>query len=188
MKKYMGYSVAAVFLLLLITAGGTYAFLSTSANTLNNSIFSNTARLNVVYNSGDEINEALSVAASKDDGYNTTVSIRLGQGSARGKSNLYLYIEEITENIAIPGFKWEVYGYKNSTLVYSNNGNFDGYDDTTNNRIPIVTDYLLSEDNTEFTVYFWIDGSLTGNEIMGGSFRGYIGATSEQVTGSLSSS
>ncbi len=186
MKKYVGYSVTAVFLLLLITVGGTYAFLSTSANTLNNSIFSNTARLNVIYNSGDEIDEVLSVVASKEEGYNTTVGLRLAQGSAKAKSNLYIYINEITDNIAIPGFVWEVYGYRNNSLVYSNTGNFNGYDDTTNNRIPIVTDYQLSETNTEFTVYFWIDGSLTGNEVLGGSFSGYIGATSQQVTAELS--
>lgn len=186
MKKYMGYSIVAVVMLLLITAGGTYAFFAASANTLNNSIFSNTARLNVIYNSGEEIDEVLSVVASKEDGYNTTVGIRLATGSAKAKSNLYIYINEITENIAIPGFKWEVYGYSSGSLVYSNQGNFNGYDDTNNNRVPIVTNYELSENNTEFTVYFWIDGSLTDNEVLGGAFSGYIGATSEQVTGNLS--
>ena len=92
----------------------------------------------------------------------------------------------LTDNIAIPGFVWEVYGYRNGNLVYSNSGTFNGYDDTTNNKIPIVTNYQLSEDNTEFIVYFWIDGSLTGNEVLGGAFSGYIGATSQQVTAELS--
>ena len=39
-----------VLLLLIITAGSTYAFLSTTTSTQNNSIFSNTNRLNVIYN------------------------------------------------------------------------------------------------------------------------------------------
>ena len=185
MKKYMRYSILVVMLLLLITAGGTYAFLSTSASTGNNSVFSNTSRLNVIYNAGTEINAAMSVVASKEEGYNTTVSIRLAPNSAVARSDLYIYINEITSNIAIPGFVWEVYGYKNNSLVYSNSGNFDGYDDDTNNRIQIVNDYVLSQDNTEFIVYFWIDGSRTGNEVLGGTFSGYIGATSEQVTGRL---
>ncbi len=185
MKKYMGYSIIAVLLLLIITAGSTYAFLSTTASTSNNSVFSNTSRLNIIYNSGDEINEAMSVVASKEEGYNTTIGIRLAPNSPSARSNLYIYIEEITDNIAIPGFVWEVYGYKNNALVYSNSGSFNGYDDNTNNKIPIVNNYMLTQDNTEFTVYFWIDGSRTGNEVLGGAFRGYIGATSEEITGEL---
>ena len=187
MKKYVVYSIASVMLLIMVTAGSTYAFLSTSASTSNNSIFSNTARLNVIYNAGNEINEAMSVVAQKEDGYNTTIGIRLAPNSPKAKSDLYIYIDEITDNIAIPGFIWEVYGYRNGNLVYSNSGNFAGCNNTTNNKVLIVDDYVLSQDNTSFIVYFWIDGSRTGNEVLGGSFSGYIGATSQEFTGVLGS-
>lgn len=185
MKKYTLYSILSVLLLILITAGGTYAYLSSTASTQNNSILSGTQGLNIIYNGGTAINNIMSVASRKEEGYNTTVSIRLAPNSARAKSNLYIYINEITSNIAVPGFIWEVYGYKNGTQVYSNQGNFDGYNATTNNKVPIVSNYQLSEDETLFTVYFWLDGSKTDNNVLGGSFSGYIGATSEEFTATL---
>jgi len=185
MKKYMLYSITSVLLLTLIIAGSTYAFLSSSVSTSDNSIFSNTASLNVIYNPGQPINESLSVSSSKEDGYNTTVKIKLAPNSAKAKTNLYIHINEITQNIAIPGFIWEVYGYRNGKQVIYNKGNFNGYNSTTKNKIPIVEDYQLSEDETTFTVYFWIDGSKTDNDVLGGTFSGYIGATSEEFSATL---
>jgi len=187
MKKYMLYSIASVLLLTLITAGSTFAFLSTSAQTSNNSIFSNTATLNVIYNPGETINESLSVSSSKEDGYNTTVKIKLAPNSAKAKTDLYIHINDITENIAISGFIWEVYGYRNGKQVIYTKGDFSGYNNTTNNKVSIVKDYLLSEDETSFTVYFWIDGSKTDNDVVGGTFNGYIGAISQEFTGVLGS-
>ena len=188
MKKYMLYSIIAVLFLILIVAGSTYSFLSTSFDTQNNSIYSNTKGLNIIYNNGSHINNSIGVVSRKEEGYNTTVKIKIAPNSVAAKTNLYIYIENITSNIAIDGFIWEVYGYKNGSQVYTNSGTFAGYNDTTNNKIPIVNNYLLSEDETSFTVYFWLDGSQTNNEVLGGSFSGYIGANSEQVSGILTNS
>ena len=185
MKKNTIYSIIAVLLLVIVTAGSTYAYLSSTVTTPNNSILSSTRSLNIIYSGGTTINNSMSVASNKNGGYNTTVSIRLAPNSAIARSDLYIYINEITQNIAIEGFIWEVYGYKNGVQVYSNQGNFDGYNSTTNNKVLIVDNYLLSEDETTFTVYFWIDGSQTNNDVLGGSFSGYIGATSEEFTAQL---
>lgn len=185
MKKYVIISITSILLLILIVAGSTYSFLSTSAETSNNSIFSNTGKLNVIYNAGNVINESLSVASNKDGGYNTTVKIKLAPNSAKAKADLYIHINEITANIASQGFIWEVYGYRNGNLVYSNSGNFNGYNNTTNNKVIIARDYLLSETETSFTIYFWLDGSKTDNNVIGGLFSGYIGAKSEELTGEI---
>ena len=187
MNRKMLYSIVAVLLLMFIVVGGTYAYLWSSAVTSNNSIFGNAGNVNVIYTGGTSINESMSVVSSKEEGYNTSVSIRLAPNSASAKATLYIHIDEITENIAVSGFIWDVYGYRNGNLVIHNVGNFYGYDDTTNNEIPIVRDYLLSEDNTIFTVYFWVDGNQTGNSVVGGSFSGYIGATTEAFTSTLKS-
>lgn len=185
MKKYMIYSIAAILLLTLVVASSTYAFFVTSAQTSNNSISSKTTTLDIIYDSGESIDNNINIVSRKEEGYNTTVNIRTAPNSANAKTNLYIYIEELTENIAIEGFVWEVYGYKNNTQVYSNQGNFEGYNDTDNKIVPIVTNYMLSEDNTSFTVYFWLDGSKTDNSVVGGSFKGYIGASSEEFSATL---
>ena len=106
MKKYTLYSIFSVLLLIIVTAGSTYAYLSSNVNTQNNSILSRTTSLNIIYNGGETINNNMSVASSKEEGYNTTVSIRLAPNSAIARSDLYIYINEITPNIAIPGFIW----------------------------------------------------------------------------------
>ena len=187
MKKNMIYSITAVLFLILLVAGTTYSFLSTTAGTTNNSIYSNTKGLNIIYTNGSHINNSVSVVSRKEDGYNTTVKIKTAPNSVNAKSNLYIYIENITPNIAVDGFIWEVYGYRNGNQVYSNSGNFQGYNNTNNNKVPIVSNYLLSETETSFVVYFWLDGSKTDNAVVGGSFQGYIGATSETFTGTLGS-
>ena len=185
MKKYVMISITSTLMLILLVAGSTYAFFSTSAETANNGVFSNTAKLNVIYNAGNIINESLSVASNKDGGYNTTVKIKLAPNSAKAKANLYIHINEITTNIANEGFTWEVYGYMNGNQIAYNKGSFNGYNDTNNNIVPIINDYILSETETSFTVYFWIDGSKTGNSVIGGTFKGYIGAKSEELTGDI---
>ena len=85
----------------------------------------------------------------------------------------------------MPNVKWEVSGVRGGKEVYTNNGTFEGYNDTNNNAIPIVEDYRLTEEQTDFTVYVWIDGEHTGNEILGAAFSGYISAKTENFTGQL---
>ena len=121
-------------------------------------------------------------------GVSTTVHIKVGEGSAEALSYLKLNIIEMTENLSVENVKWEVSGMRGGQEVYTNSGTFQGYDDTTNNVIPIVEDYRLSETQTDFTLYIWIDGPTTGNEIIGASFSGYISANTERFTGQLNMS
>lgn len=181
MKKSMLYTVA-ILLLVVAVAGGTYAFF-TSAISANNALNTNSINFEVIYTGGTEITGPMNLSATKEQGLNTTVNIRMAEGSAQAKATLYVNIEKITSNIAVKGFKWEVYGYQDGNQVYSNTGTFDGTKD--NDIVNIVNDYQLSEENTSFTAYFWLDGNLLGNEVLGAEFKGFIGAKTENFTGNL---
>ena len=184
MKKQVIYSISITLLLLIAIVGGTYAFFSTSVNSGN--IATDALDFIVLYNGDTDFNGKISISPTKEGGIIRTVNIRVAEGSAHALSNLFITIESITPNLSIEGFKWEVYGYKNNELVYSNNGNFAGYNATEgHNVVPIVEDYRLTEEITYFTVYLWIDANNTGNEVLGGSFNAYISASSEKFTGQL---
>ena len=181
MKKKLLYSIAITLLLIITVSGGTYAFFLSEAVT-DSKVSANTSKIQIIYQDQgvENINGPINVVSKKEEGKNTTVNIRVAKGSPSVKADLYLKIEEITTNIAIEGFIWEVYGYKNNQLVYEQTGNFQGKKN--NDIITIVKDYQLSEDNTSFVVYFWLDGNQTNNNVLNSSFRGYIGAKSEDIT------
>lgn len=184
MKNQLLYSVIAVLLLIALTIGGTYAFYAASAGD-NNSLVTNGSKFEVIYTGGTNIAGKMNVVSSKEEGYNTTVNIKIAENSVAVKSNLYITIAEITPNLAIKGFIWEVYGYQNDKQVYYDKGNFEGHNSANNNIVDIVKDYKLSTENTSFTIYLWIDGNQTDNSVLNGSFKGYIGARSETFTGAL---
>lgn len=181
------YLVISLTVLALLTVGATYAFYTSSASSTSSEISS--SNFEVIYNdnpnSGSEINGNINVISKKEEGaLETSVNIRMGEGSVDAKANLYINVEEITENLEIEGLIWEVYGYRNSNLTYSNTGNFSGVE--TGDVVNIVNDYLLTEDDTVFTIYLWLDGNKTDSSVVGGKFRGKIGANTEFFTAELS--
>lgn len=185
MKKQFIYTISAILLLTIAVVGSTYAFFSATATSNNNSVSANAQKFEVIYTGGTEINGPIDLSIDRTGGVNTTVHIKVGQGSSQALAYLFLNIEEMTDNLSVSNVKWEVSGVKNGKEVYVNNGTFAGYNDTNNNTIPIVEDYRLTEDQTDFTVYIWIDGNSTGNEILGAMLSSYISAQTEQYTGQL---
>ncbi len=185
MKKQIIFIITAILLLTIVTVGSTYAFFSASASSNNNTVATEASKFEVIYTGGTDINGTLQLSADRNGGRNTTVHIKVSQGSSHALAYLYMNIEEMTANLSTNSFKWEVSGIKGGQEVYTNAGTFNGYNDTNNNKIPIVENYRLTEDQTDFTIYIWIDGNLAGNEIFGAEFSGYISATTEQFTGQL---
>ena len=184
MNKQLIYAICTILLLTITVAGSTSAFYSASAGN-NTTLKTNGTKLEVLYTGGDTIDGSLNAGTNKESGLNTTVNIRVSENSVEALADLYINIEKITSNIATEGFIWEVYGYSNSNQVYYNSGNFKNKNATTDNIINIVNDYKITKTNTTFTVYFWVDGNKTGNEILGGEFKGYISASTESFTGEL---
>lgn len=183
MKKQTLLIIVLILLLTMILVGATYAFFSSSTNT--NELKTESSTFEVIYTGQTEFDGIPNLITGQNDTekMSAKVNIRVAEGSAKPKSTIYINIEKITETLAKKGFVWEVYGYKNGTLVYSNEGTFEGKNDTTNNIINIVEDYQLAEENTEFTIYLWLDGNQLGNEIFGAEFAAYVGAKTENFQG-----
>lgn len=176
------YIIIAILLLTIIVAGSTYAaFMAMVSGS--NEVKTNSSKLEVVYTGDDsEITEPMTIASKKEEGQIRTVNISVTEDSVEAKATIYINIEEITDNLAIEGFIWEVYGVQSGKDVYYKKGNFDGYNNTTNNIVNIVEDYKLTDENTTFTIYLWIDGNQTDNKVIGSSFKGHIGAKTENFS------
>ena len=175
--------IVFVLLLTITVVGSTYAFFTATVNS--SGVDTSGSKFEVIYTGGTDIGGPISLSSQKVEESSTSVNIKIGQGSVKANATLYIKIEEISEVLAVPGFIWEVYGYKNSEQVYYKKGNFDGLNATNNNVVNIVENYQLTEENTEFKVYIWLDGNMVGNEVMNASFKGQIGAKTENFTGQL---
>ena len=189
MKKITLY-ISIIVLIIVFTAGATFAYLVTTENSIVNSITAEGAEIKVIYTGGKKIEGPISLSENKDGGLNTTINIKLDVVSAPVKTDLYINVNKISSSLASEGFKWEV--YKNNETTAFSSGNFldcqngNGVKNcAVGDRLYIVKDYKTPTTNTTFTVYVWLDGNLVGNEVLGASFSGIIEAESEKFTGHL---
>lgn len=185
MTRQTIYTICAFLLLGIATVGATYAFYSATASSNSNSVAAEAQKFEVLYTGGTDIEGPLNLSVDRNGGANTTVHIRVSEGSSHALAYLYLNITKLDENIRTTAFKWEVSGVKGGKEVYTNQGTFNGYNDSSNNIITLVKDYRLTEEQTDFTIYLWVDGNMVGNEVMGCGMSGYISASTEQFTGQL---
>ena len=105
MKKNISY-IIIVLLLVLLIASGTYAYYIASVRT--NDVITNSNTFEVIYTGGQKISGKLEFANSKNENMKTTVNIMMAQDSVMGIADLYIKIEEITDNIANEALSWEV--------------------------------------------------------------------------------
>ena len=182
LKKIICY-ILAVLLLSAIIVGATFSYLASSSSGNENSVNSESKKFEVIYTGGTTINGPLKIGKQKEDGLNTTVNIKMAENSALATGTIYIDVEKITPNLAIEGFIWEVVGIQNNDQVYTNKGNFLNINDTDNSIVNVVENYPLTEENTSFTIYLWIDGNMVDNSVLNSEFIGYIGAKTENFTG-----
>lgn len=189
MKKILIY-IIAIFMSVILIVGGTYAFFVATSNS--NQIVTNSTKFEVIYTGGKQIGGKLEFSNSKTEDFKTAVNIRMAEGSVLGIANLYIQIDEITSNIANEALTWEVYKTYDGVESFEGSGSFADCQTGTNKRncetgdkLYIVDDYKLSEKNTTFTIYIWLNGNLANNSAIGGIFKGYIGAETENFTGDL---
>ena len=96
------------------------------------------------------------------------------------KIDIYMKVTTIGQDIASNALKWELFRTYQGTESFVGRGTFDGV--SSGNKIYVDRDYRLSTEETSYTVYIWLDGSLIGNEALGESFIGYIGAEAQHIT------
>lgn len=193
MKELYKYILVTI-LIIIITVGSTYAYFSSRVNTGNN-IKTNSSKLEVIYTGGTQISGNLNLVNTKEEGYNTTVNIKLSEDSVDAKADLYIYVNKITSSIANAALKWEVYKTYEGVKTFVSSGSFldcaNGNTTktcTNGDKIYIVKDYQLTTTDTYYTVYIWLDGNMVGNEVLGAVLEGYIGAETEHITTKLNNS
>lgn len=191
MKKGIIY-ISVILLLAIVTSGATYAYLTAVTNSGTNTVSTSGAKIEVVYSGGTAIEGPISMSLDKSGGLNTTVNIRITENSVAAKANLFINVNQITSSLATDALIWEVYKTVDGVESFVGSGTFldckatDGVKQcASGDKLYIVNDYLLSTTDTAFTVYIWLNGDKAGNEVLGATFKGTIGAESEEFTGIL---
>ena len=184
MNKRLIYTIVGLLLLTVLVIGTTYAYFSLTASG-NTPVTTNSMKFEVIYIGGEGYEGPLQMVANKEGGHNETVKIKVAEGSVNAKLNLVLTIDEMSPAMALTGFRWEVYGYKNGTQVYSKQGNFAGKSTVSgNNTVTLVNnDYTITEEETSFVVYWWLDGNMIDTDLGGSTFSCHINAQTETITG-----
>lgn len=190
MKKTLLYSLG-LLLLAILTIGATYAYFINTVSSSQNAE-ANAKKFEVLYTGGSALTTNLQPRESRDETYKTSVNIKMAEGSINAIANIYINIEEMSDVLASDALVWEIVVKKgtNNINITPSKGNFsscmtNSINECNNGRkIYILNDYEVTTENTEVTVYLWVDGSKVGNEIVGATFTGYIGAETRNVTGS----
>lgn len=190
MKKTLLYSLG-LLLIAILTIGVTYAYFINTVSSSQNAE-ANAKKFEVLYTGGSALTTNLQPRESRDETYKTSVNIKMAEGSINAIANIYINIEEMSDVLASNALVWEIVVKKgtNNINITPSKGNFsscmtNSINECNNGRkIYILNDYEVTTENTEVTVYLWVDGSKVGNEIVGATFTGYIGTETRNVTGS----
>lgn len=175
----------------ILTIGGTYAFFSATINTQQFTMKSH--QLEVIYTGDEEINGGLDLVKDKSGGYRREVSIGLSENSVGAAANIYISIAQITSTLATEALTWEIYRLENGVETLYDEGTFIdcgniGESKTqcaAGKRIYMVENLVLSTTQQQFAIYVWLNGYKAGNEVLGATLKGYIGAETENITGIL---
>ena len=186
MKNKVTISIIIVVLLIIVVVGSTYAFFSSVATSNNSNVTSSAEKYEIVYQGGTQIDGDIKMLSNHNGADSTTVQIGLANGvNVTVNATLYIKVTEISEELDVSGFKWEVYSVNGDVETLKNSGTFQGAGN--GSEINILT-MPLTTTLTSYKVYFWADGNSIGNEISGTSFKGYIGAKSDIITGIVDNS
>ena len=180
MKKKILYSVLIVLLIIIVSVGITYAWLSWSGSI---NISGTSECFDVNYVKGQDIGSEespakLSLASSYTEGLSTVVKVNLNDTCTilNGTGTLYLNTDSITSNILLTSnvLKYQV---------------LDGTTEITNGVITstgtlaIYDNIPITNEEKSITVYIWIDGNLVTNDnvndVLSSIYKGNISMSVE---------
>lgn len=171
--------VVAIISLLIFSV--TYAWFLTRHETEDVSNAATGGGLDIIYENGQDITGVLKPAKNNATALSTTATIRKSSASVDALATITLNIQNITSNLAISAFKWEVYQDGKATII--NSGTFNGV--TSNSKITLIDNYLLTTTNTTFTVKLWLNGNETTNSVLNQSLSAYIDASAVNAPASI---
>lgn len=180
MKKKILYSILVVVLIIIVSVGITYAWLSWSGSV---NISGTSECFDVNYVKGQDIGSEespakLSLASSYTEGLSTVVKVNLNDTCTilNGTGTLYLNTDSITSNILLTSnvLKYQV---------------LDGTTEITNGIITstgtlaIYDNIPITNEEKSITVYIWIDGNLVTNDnvndVLSSIYKGNISMSVE---------
>ena len=180
MKKKILYSILVVVLIIIVSVGITYAWLSWSGSV---NISGTSECFDVNYVKGQDIGSEespakLSLASSYTEGLSTVVKVNLNDTCTilNGTGTLYLNTDSITSNILLTSnvLKYQV---------------LDGTTEITNGVITstgtlaIYDNIPITNEEKSITVYIWIDGNLVTNDnvnnVLSSIYKGNISMSVE---------
>jgi len=173
MKKLMLY-IISILLLAIAVIGGTYAFYQSSSTTGNSAVSEDSSNFAVIYNPGDPISGHINIINDTDDDLKlkTTARIKMAPDSIDANAQLFINLEEITTNlINEEGLKWEIKGYINGSLKYSNKGNFAQINPSTSNNCTVSNDKITCPEGYK-TICPAMRGSDTGRQMPADKWKG----------------
>lgn len=180
MKKILTYALILT-VVALVTISGTYALFTASTSTeLNNA---GAHQVQVRYTGDTQIEGFIELVKTKEEGFRRVIRIGKGEDSVPVTASIYMYLTEITEGFTSKALKWEIYKISDGEEIYINDGTFENAE--SGNKIYLNQDFELSNELTEYVIYIWLNGYEAGNEVIGASLLGYIGAESSVVTGDI---
>lgn len=187
-KKNKDYNYRNIILVILIitgltiiTIGFTQAYFVLTVNSNNNNINNSSGKIDIDYVKGTDINGVLYGTNNYLNGLSTTVKIKYNEGSVRAVVGFYLKIENIDDALKSTALRWAV--YKNDSTISIKNGNFV----STNNgmSIQVVDDFVVPAEYEEYTLYVWLDGESSTNDMQNKTFNAKMYASANYISGTL---
>ena len=182
MKKDIIRSIIIVGLIVTLTISSTYAFMN--LNTNNNSTAGNGGCFQVSYTGTAVTNGAITVGESySTSGASVHPVVKLSKDTnckVYSSASIYLSIDSTSQvplaktNPAYAAFKYVV---KNGSTVVSS-GTVPGKPDS--NTDTLLATVTLTDTQTTYDIYLWIDINLSSGEYQDKSFAGKIYAKSDQ--------
>ncbi len=199
----MGKKIVSLLIVIVISAlsivAGTLAFFTASTNSSKNTIGMNSNKFAVVFTSTGPIDGTLTLGTSKLEGLSTNVSLKMDDESVLSKANLFINVDDITDNKINnnrdswkKALIWELYGYdSDNNQVLIDTGNFIQCGETGNkeckdgDELYMYRDFQLTYEYVNFEVYVWLDGNIADNGAKDAYVKASISAKTEDFSADL---
>lgn len=180
MKKFFKYFIVIILLLCLgyLSYKASYAWYSLQFGNEEDKEVIKTGFISIDYIKGNDIIDGkLYPSASKSGGINTTLNIKRNDGSINVLGTIALYVNNIPEVLSTDSLRWEI--YENDNVSPSSMGTFNGV--SNGDRVVLLDDFLIPTEYVAYTIYIWVDGNRSGNEIQNSTFSAIISASASQT-------
>ena len=181
-KKLIGTIIGVIAFGVLI-AGATFAWLTYSFNATNGTYNLGSMNFNVDFVKGTAITSIPTLStATPSTAESLMVKAKKASSSAPGDLTIYLNTDSENTDSTLMASTAINYAVCVGTCASFDSITTKGtLTSSTPAKFAILEDTPLTNDYTEYNIYFWIDSSKINNDLLNTSYTGYISAEAEQV-------